>query len=248
MTDAAKGEELRYIELAGHRVAAARHQAAEHNHQIVVMAHGFKSSKIGPSRYFVDLARALAERGIATFRFDQPGSGDSEGSFEDSSFNTWVETIEHAVRMLEDEGSRVALLGQSMGGRAALAAATRWGDFIAGLALWSPAPLLAVDYSAGEGDWAEEEGQRVRWEFWQEAAAVDFLDLYSRLAVPAYIIYGTSDAMISVEEMQTVANARREGDQIRIIEGLPHSAWPTPQREEILRETADKLVSWLTTG
>lgn len=212
------------------------------------MAHGFRSSKIGPSRYFVDLARRLADRGVSSFRFDQPGSGDSQGAFQDSSFNTWVDTIEHAVRMRESEGYRVALLGQSMGGRAALAAAARLGATINGLALWSPAPLLRADYSTVEGEWAEEEGQRVRWDFWREAAQADFLDLYQHLAVPAYIVYGTSDTLISVEEMQTVAGARKEGDTIRIIQGLPHSAWPLPQRDEILTETAETLVSWLTTG
>ena len=242
------GEELSFIDLAGHRVATVSHQAQGQNDQLVVMAHGFRSSKIGPSRYFVDLARRLAKRGVSSFRFDQPGSGDSEGAFQDSSFNTWVNTIEHAVRMLESKGYRVALLGQSIGGRAALAAAGRLGATISGLALWSPAPLLGADYLTVEGEWAEEEGQRVRWDFWREAAQADFLDLYHRLAVPAYIVYGTSDTLISVEEMQTVAEARREGDNIRIIEGLPHSAWPPQQRDEILTETAQALASWLATG
>ena len=85
---------------------------------LVVMAHGFKSSKIGPSRYFVPLARTLAARGVSTFRFDQPGSGDSEGDFEDSSFDLWVDVIVHIARGFATEGRRIALLGQSMGGTA----------------------------------------------------------------------------------------------------------------------------------
>jgi alpha-beta hydrolase superfamily lysophospholipase len=238
-------EELRFVQLAGHSVAAVFHHAEPESRRLVVMAHGFKSSKIGPSRYFVDLARALAERGVSTFRFDQPGSGDAERAFEESSFTTWIDTIEHAVRMHHDEGASVALLGQSMGGRAALAAAVRLGDTLRGLALWSPGPMLNVDFSSMTGQWMEEDGQRVSWDFWREAAQLDFLDLYRRLDVPADIVFGTADHLIPVDEMRTFAAECKPGDRIRLIEGLPHSAWPEPPRLEILSETADTLVSWL---
>ena len=73
------------------------------------MAHGFRSSKIGPSRYFVPLARALAARQITALRFDQPGSGDSSGDFDDSSFATWIDTIEHFARQFIESSHDVAL-------------------------------------------------------------------------------------------------------------------------------------------
>jgi pimeloyl-ACP methyl ester carboxylesterase len=241
----AQKEELRFVELAGCRTAAVFHHAQPDTRRVVVMAHGFRSSKIGPSRYFVDLARALAERGVSTFRFDQPGSGDSAPAFEESSFTTWIDTIEQAVRMHVEGGTSVALLGQSMGGRAALAAAVRLGEALRGLALWSPGPMLNVDFSSMTGQWMEEDGQRVRWDFWREAAELDFLDLYRQLAVPADIVFGTADHLIPVDEMRAVAAACKPGDRIRLIEGLPHSAWPEPPRFEILRGTADTLVSWL---
>ena len=209
------------------------------------MAHGFRSSKIGPSRYFVGLARELAERGVSAFRFDQPGSGDSEGVFDDSSFLTWIETIEHFGRQFAAEGYGVALLGQSMGGRAALAAAARLADALRGLALWSPATMLDAGLSTTGDEWVEEEGQRVGAGFWREAADVDFLRLYRGLAVPAYIVFGTADTFVAVEDMRAVERACKPGDRIRVIEGLPHSAWPEPHRTEILRETAEFLTGTL---
>ena len=246
MVGLAPDEDLQRVELSGRRVAAVMHHAPGEGRRLVVMAHGFKSSKIGPSRYFVELARALAQRGVSSFRFDQPGSGDSEGSFEDSSFLTWIDTIEHAVRLHLQDGYRVALLGQSMGGGATLAAAARLGDAIAGVALWSAGPNLSGDAASLEGEWMEEEGQRVRSSFWREAASLDFLALYRDLAVPAYLVYGTADMFIPAVDARTVESMRKPGDRVRVIDGLPHSAWPEPHRSAILRETADTLVSWLS--
>ena len=239
-------EMLGYYDATGTRVAAVLHRGDHDAHRIVVMAHGFHSSKIGPSRYFVGIARSLAARGISTFRFDQPGSGDSEGAFEDSSFLTWTDTIEHFVRRFAEDGNAVALLGQSMGGTATLAAATRLGDAVKGIALWSPDPMLHADPTSMTGEWMEEEGERVRPDFWREAASIDFLALYLALTSPAYMVFGTADAFIPVEDIRTVEAARKKGDRIRVVEGLPHSAWADPKRTEIMQETLDFLTAALS--
>ncbi len=240
-------EEPQVLEFAGKRISAVLHHGDLNLRRVVVMAHGFKSSKIGPSRYFVDLARLLAADGISTFRFDQPGSGDSEGSFEDSSFPMWIDSIEHFVRRFHSEGRRVALLGQSMGGVASLAAAARLGDALAGVALWSAAPSTSVDLTSLAGEWMEEEGQRVRTDFWREAASMDFRAHYRDLAAPAYMVFGTADMFIPVADVREVEAMCKPGDRVRVIEGLPHSAWPYPQRREIIEETRAFLADVLAT-
>ena len=232
----------------GRRIAYARHDAQGDPRAIVVMAHGFKSSKIGPSRYFVALARTLAARGVSTFRFDQPGSGDSEGDFDNSSFVTWTRTIEHFVRAFDDAGLRVALLGQSMGGTAAMAATTALAGQLRGVALWSPGPMLDRSEQPDADAWVEEDGQRVRGAFWREAEAVDFLHCLQRLDAPAHMVFGTADHLISEAAMRRVAAAAKPGDRVRVIDGLPHSAWPFERWTEIIEETADFLVRSLAVG
>jgi pimeloyl-ACP methyl ester carboxylesterase len=234
-----------FQDVRGHRIAAVHHEPDPPSQRIVVMAHGFKSSKIGPSRYFVPLARSLAARGIAAFRFDQPGSGDSSGDFDDSSFAAWIDTIEHFARHFIDAGNEVALLGQSMGGAATLAAADRLGSAIRGVALWSPGVMLEFDASRTEGEWTEEDGQRVRWDFWREAASVDTLAIARRMAVPLYAVFGTADDYITGDEMRAFAAAAPPHANVRIIEDLPHSAWPHDQRTQILRGTEEFLVQCL---
>ena len=238
-------EESQVLEFDGKRISAVLHHGDPQ--RVVVMAHGFKSSKIGPSRYFVDLARLLAGDGISTLRFDQPGSGDSEGSFEDSSFATWIDTIEHFVGRFHAEGSRVALLGQSMGGVAALAAAAWLGDALAGVALWSAAPNPDADPISVEGEWMEEEGQRVRTGFWREAATIDFRAHYRDLSMPVYMVFGTADVFIPAADAREVESMCKPGDRVHVIEGLPHSAWPWPQRDEIIEETHEFLKDVLMT-
>jgi pimeloyl-ACP methyl ester carboxylesterase len=241
-------EEVFFEEFRGKRIAAVLHRAGPGPRPIVVMAHGFKSSKIGPSRYFVALARELASAGVSTFRFDQPGSGDSEGLFDDSSFAEWIDAIEHFARRCGDDGSRVAVLGQSMGGAAAMMAATRLGDAIRALAVWSAAPMLDAPADDGPDAWVEEEGQRVRAEFWREAASIDFLGAYRELAVPVRFVFGTDDDFIPPASVRAVEAARKPGDVVRVFEGLPHSAWPEPHRTQILRETREFLIGALNAG
>lgn len=237
-------EEICFEEFRGQRIAVVRHRAGQGPRPIVVMAHGFCSSKIGPSRNFVVLARELGRAGISTFRFDQPGSGDSEGLFDDSSFNEWIDALEHFSRRCGDDGSRVAVLGQSMGGAAAMMAAARLGDAICALALWSAGPEAQAD--AGDDEWAEEQGQRVRAEFWREAASIDFLGAYRGLAVPVHFVFGTEDDFIPLAAVRAVEAARKPGDVVQVVEGLPHSAWPEPHRTQIMRETREFLVGALT--
>ena len=87
-------------------------------------------------RHFAD---ALASRGIATLRFDYPGTGDSAGSEDDPArVRAWVESVGHAIRAVRGWSGcdRVGLAGLRLGATLATLAA-RDAD-VAWLALWAP--------------------------------------------------------------------------------------------------------------
>lgn len=44
------------------------------------MSHGFRGSSDDPARQFVDFQRLLNKEGFSVLRFDQPNSGNSDGS------------------------------------------------------------------------------------------------------------------------------------------------------------------------
>jgi alpha-beta hydrolase superfamily lysophospholipase len=239
-------ERLYFEDVNGERIAVAFHAAGSPGgRSAVVMAHGFHGDKTGSARHFVDLARDLAQVGVSTLRFDQPGSGDSSGNFEDASFDAWVATIEHFARRLHADGYRLVLLGESMGGVAAMAAAARLAEQVRGLVLWNPDPMLdAADPPQSPPDaWPEEGGQRVSSAYWREAAVFDFLDAYRNLDLPVYMVFGTADHFVPVASARLIESQCKPGDRVRVIDGLPHSAWPVARRDEIFRETREWILA-----
>lgn len=89
-----------------------------------VFAHCFTCSRFVPAASRV--CKTLAEHGIACLRFDFPGLGQSEGDFADTTFTTNVDDLIAATQWLAAEyEAPQLLLGHSLGGAAALKAATR---------------------------------------------------------------------------------------------------------------------------
>jgi putative redox protein len=88
-----------------------------------IFAHCFTCGKdsLAASR----VARALARAGIGVLRFDFAGTGTSGGLLADGGFAADVDDLVAAVRAMRDAGMAPALIvGHSLGGAAAISAAT----------------------------------------------------------------------------------------------------------------------------
>ena len=83
----------------------------------LVFCHPFAEEKISSHRVMVNFARFLANHGIAVFRFDFMGHGDSEGNFEDATIETRLSDIGRAVKYLKDKTglNKIGLLGVQFG-------------------------------------------------------------------------------------------------------------------------------------
>jgi len=115
-------EPIRFASGRGHSLAARFDPPVGPGRGLAIFAHCFTCSKdlLAARR----VAEGLAQRGIGVLRFDFTGLGHSEGEFANSGFTSNVEDLVAAAAWLQSRHGPVDLLvGHSLGGAAALAAA-----------------------------------------------------------------------------------------------------------------------------
>jgi pimeloyl-ACP methyl ester carboxylesterase len=90
-----------------------------------VTAHPFAEEQKFSHRVFVNLARDLARRDVATLRFDLSGSGDSYGEERDATVSQWVEEIRAGLELMKTRfpQAKPVLMGLRLGATLALSAA-----------------------------------------------------------------------------------------------------------------------------
>jgi uncharacterized protein len=101
------------------------------------------------------IAGALAARGIASLRFDKRGVGASEGDFLRTDFQMETSDAGAALAWLRDQpevdGSRVALIGHSVGATVAVRLASS-GQAVAGAVLLAAAPRPGQEVMRRQSD------------------------------------------------------------------------------------------------
>lgn len=109
----------------GHRIAAVLARPEQTTDQVAVLCHGFLSHKNSSSNQA--LTELLIGRGIATFRFDCFGHGDSDGPFAKLTTTIGVGQALAALHYLLTRGyHRLGLVGSSFGGLLSILAAADW--------------------------------------------------------------------------------------------------------------------------
>jgi len=105
-----------------------------------MLAHCFTCSK--SYKAVRHISRALAAEGFAVLSFDFTGLGESEGEFVETSFSSNVDDLVAAAAFLEESyGPPSVLIGHSLGGAAAIMAASRIASSTAVVTIGSPADL-----------------------------------------------------------------------------------------------------------
>lgn len=179
------------------------HKPNQDKHPVCLIFHGFTGQKTGTKFCYVQLARMLEAKGIATFRFDFLGSGESDGNFVDMTFQDELSCarviLEETLKM--ENCTEIYVLGHSMGGAVASELAKLYPDQIKKLVLWAPAFNLpdALLYLTGQIERAktyDHNGYEISDIFVQDILNRDFykdLDIYKNNLL---IIHGTKDTTV----------------------------------------------------
>ncbi|GGV11946.1 alpha/beta hydrolase family protein [Streptomyces spectabilis] len=204
-----------------------------------VFAHCFACGK--DSHAASRISKALTSYGIAVLRFDFTGLGQSGGDFADTTFSSNMEDLVRAADHLrEHHRAPTVLIGHSLGGTAALAAAHRVPEVQAVATIGAPAAPVHVTRLFG--DYRTQLAERGRAEAHLSGRTVrvssDFVeDLLQQpqdqrvrsLDAALLVMHSPSDQVVAVD------NARQIFDTAR----HPKSYIALPDADHLLTDRAD---------
>lgn len=218
---------------------------------VLMIFHGFTGQCTGTKFSYVTLARALEAQGIGTLRMDFLGSGESDLSFIDMTFD---DELSCARILLEEmlsskQVSEIYLLGHSMGGAIASELAKLYPDQISKMVLWAPAFNLphGLHYLIGEVPRAksyDHSGFAISDAFVSDLLDRDFYADLDRYTNDLLVIHGTKDTTVPFSISETYRPLFHDRMIFRPIEGATHNFDQIDHIQEVLRLT-DKFLCGL---
>ncbi|ENE2732122.1 OsmC family protein [Stenotrophomonas maltophilia] len=198
-----------------------------------IFAHCFTCGK--DSAAAVRVSRALALAGIGVVRFDFAGLGGSEGQFADSSFASNVDDLIAVAQEMTAQGKAPSLLvGHSLGGAAALAAAAEIGSVRAVATIGAPASVehLLRQFDPAAVTEITENGEAevflagrpftIRREFVEDARQQDLETRIARLGKPLLVMHAPGDTVVGIDNATRIFSAARHPKSFVSLDDANH--------------------------
>ena len=241
-----EAEQITFVGAAGAELSAVVRRPTGPVRGSVLMAHCFTCSK--DLHTTTRLAGRLAEAGWITFSFDFTGLGDSGGDFATSSVSTNVGDLRRAaVAMLQRDIGPCLLLGHSLGGAAAVLAASSLHTVDAVICIASPADvehirhLLPPDVDQIGGRFPISIGGLpfdLDPQFLADLEEHDVLDAAAQLGRAMLVVEAGADDIVGADQTRALAVAG--GADLERVEGADHLF----SRPEHARRLGDIVVEW----
>lgn len=215
-----------------------------------LFAHCFTCSKESKAASF--LSAALAEHGVAVLRFDFTGLGASEGDFADTGFSSNVaDLVAAADWMRANHGAPAILVGHSLGGAAALAAASRIPECRAVATIgapYEPAHVKGLLKSSVEEIVAKGEAEvdlggrsfRIRREFLDDLEGQPQKDAIAGLRRALLVMHSPLDDIVPIDNATGIFVAARHPKSFVSLDTADHLL----SRREDARYAAAVLAAW----
>lgn len=247
-------EAVTFLDPRGHKVAAILTIPDNPTHRVAVLCHGFLSTKNSTTNK--TLTRLLNNRGLATFRFDFFGQGESQGPFEALTTTLAVEQALAAVDFVIGKGfSRIGLVGSSFGGLVSTLTASQRPD-LACLALKCPVVDFAEDLRLefGPDEMARWQATdtipnivggpgrvRLRYGFYEDCLRQIAYGPAERITAPTLIVQGDQDEFVPLHQSRQLFDALRTSKRLDLLPGADHQF----TRGDDFRTMTTSIAEWL---
>jgi len=202
------------------------------NSSIIILVHGFTSNKNTSS--FTRIIENLTKAGIATFRIDLYGHGESEGDFADITITKGKDSVLATVEFLKTKDySKIGLLGSSFGGISGLMAASQTQDLFC-LGLKSPvSDWMKNTYMQTPGlleKWekdgfiyydSEESKPRLNYSLVEDVAKNNPYEEASKITIPTLVVHGDADEVVPYETSVKLVSLMPSA-KLHIVKGANH--------------------------
>lgn len=221
------------------------------------MLHGyFSSNHIGPSRLYVRIARVFAKYGFSVWRFDCYGVGNSDGEFEEATYQSELEdhklVLDEALK--DAEPGRNVLIGHSMGTSLAVRLAIHEPK-ISHLVLLSPSfgklsypeNLFTADNvrDLENAGFTVRKGLKIHKDFVNAFENTNIYELCRMLSIRVTLVYGTDDEFYSAGSIEHIASCFEDA-RIELIDKGDHNFIHSGSRTRLLK-TVDNIARNIAT-
>ena len=243
-----------FHDAAGHAVAAILSTPIQATDRLIVLCHGFLSNKKSTTNR--TLTRLLLDQGIATFRFDFFGQGESEGPFERLTVGTAIDQTLAALDVVKAQSyRRVGLIGSSFGGLVAILVAAQRAD-LAAVGLKCPVPdfpeVLRLEFGeAGMDRWRRHheipdvtggtQPVRLPFAFYENCLAYDAYKAAEAITAPVLIVQGDCDELVPLHQSRRLCDVIRTEKELQILNGANHGF----TKAEDFRTMTNALADWM---
>ncbi len=233
----------------GETLAAAL-DLPERPHAFALFAHCFSCTKdIKAAR---EIARALRAEGFAVMRFDFTGLGASEGEFANTNFSSNVDDLVAAADYLRETYEAPSILiGHSLGGAAAIVAASRIPEVKGVATIGAPAEAGHVAKQISEHrDEIEQKGFAtvdlagrpftIKKQFLEDLENQDVTTAAEKLKKPLLIMHAPLDKTVGVENAAKIFAAAKHPKSFISLDDADHLL----SKPEDARYAASVLAAW----
>lgn len=214
---------------------SAIYEGEEKDAPVVVLCHGFGSSKDNPSTKL--LAQKLVKQGLSVYRFDFTGCGESEGKIEnDLTPQQGLDDLTVASRDLNKD--KFALYGASYGGYISLIYSTE--NPILALGLKAP----VSDYPAVlhiKGNDKEEKAKGFR----EQAEKINIYKNAKNITAPVLIVHGGADNVVPLAQSEKLLENLGGEKRLAVLHNASHYITSGPDLEDATNLLTDFFASKL---